>query len=114
VDVMMKFTSYEEMAERFGEPDRNNYDCIYDGQIETPGSPANQRFAGVEGDLEAIWTKFNEHRPPGYNGHPLSMSDVVELYDHSGSEYHYVDRFGFKQIGFESQPEQTQGMTMNR
>lgn len=29
------------------------------------------------------------------------MSDVVELYDEEGSEYHYCDRFGFKQIAFE-------------
>jgi hypothetical protein len=68
---------------------------VYDGQIET-------------NDLEAIWTKFNTRLPPGYTGHSLSMSDVIELYDHTGSEYHYVDRFGFKEIGFEGRPEQTQ------
>ena len=39
------------------------------------------------------------------------MSDVVELYDAQGSEYHYCDRFGFEQISFEG-PEQTQTMDM--
>ena len=101
VDIMMKFISYAEMAERFGEPSRENYAPVYDGQIET-------------NDLEDIWTKFNARLPPGYTGHSLSMSDVIELYDHNGSEFHFVDRFGFKQIGFSGQDTgQTQGMTMN-
>jgi len=37
------------------------------------------------------------------------MSDVVELYNEEGSEFHYCDRFGFKQIAFE-EGSQTQGM----
>jgi len=98
VDVMMKFISYEEMTKRFGELAPDHYRLVYDGQIET-------------NDLEAIWTKFNTRHPPGYIGHSLSMSDVIELYDHTGSEFHYVDRFGFQQIAFEG-PEQAQEMTM--
>ena len=90
VDIMMKFISYAEMAERFGDPGRENYEPVYDGQIET-------------NELEDIWTKFNARLPPGYTGHSLSMSDVIELYDHNGSEFHFVDRFGFKQIGFNGQ-----------
>ena len=101
VDVMMKFISYAEMAEKFGEPDRENYDLVYDGQIET-------------NDLEDIWTKFNARLPPGYTGYSLSMSDVIELYDHNGSEFHYVDRFGFKQICFDNRNmAQMQGMAMS-
>ena len=100
MDAMMKFTDYREMTKRFGEPDPASYDLAYDGQIET-------------NDLEDIWDKFSEHWLPGFSGvHLLAMSDVIELYDHTGSEYHYVDRSGFKQIGFEGQPDQTQGMTM--
>ena len=100
VDVMMKFISYEEMTGQFGEPDPENYSLVYDGQIET-------------NDLEAIWTKFNTQHPPGYTGYSLSMSDVVELYDHTGSEFHYVDRFGFRRISFDGQGEQSQGMNMS-
>jgi len=101
VDVMMKFVSYDEMVKGFGEPGPANYNLVYDGQIET-------------NDLEAIWTKFNTRHPPGYTGHSLSMSDVIELYDHTGSEFHYVDRFGFQQIDFEGPaPEQAPGMTMS-
>ncbi|MDL2293785.1 hypothetical protein LJC60_04055 [Ruminococcaceae bacterium OttesenSCG-928-D13] len=100
VDVMMKFVSYAEVVQQFGEPDPVNYTLAYDGQVET-------------NDLEMLWTKFNTHIPPGYTGHTLSMSDVIELYDHSGSKFHYIDRFGFQQIPFDGQePEQATGMSM--
>ena len=102
VDPMMKFVSYAEMTDRFGAPDPANYTLAYDGQLGT-------------NDLEEIWTRLNQdERPAGYTGYSLSMSDVIELYDHSGSEYHFVDRFGFKAIGFDGRaPEQAQGMTMS-
>jgi hypothetical protein len=100
VDVTMKFIDYAEMTTKFGGPCPENYNIVYDGHIET-------------NDPEAIWTKFNDSRPPGYTGYPLSMSDVVELYDDGGSEFHYVDRFGFRQIDFEGRREQAQGITMS-
>lgn len=86
-DVYQKFISLEETLEKFGEPSPEDYRVAYDGQLGT-------------NDLEAIYTRCNVDHPPGYEGHSLSMSDVVELYDESGSEFHYCDRFGFQQIGF--------------
>lgn len=94
-DVRMKFVGYDEMVRDFGEPNPENYRIAYNGQLGT-------------NELEAIYTRCNVSHPPGYEGHSLSMSDVVELYDESGSEFYYCDRFGFKQIAFE--PEQSQGM----
>jgi len=42
------------------------------------------------------------------------MSDVVELYDDSGSSFHYVDRFGFKEISFRPREQELyQGPTMS-
>jgi hypothetical protein len=98
-DIMMKFISYEEMTAKFGEPDPADYTLVYDGQIGT-------------NELEAIWMRLNhDSRPPGYIGYALSISDVIELYDHTGSEFHYVDRSGFQKISFEGQmPEETQIM----
>lgn len=95
-DVYMKFISLDEMISQFGDPSPEHYNIVYDGQLET-------------NDLEAIYTRCNTNHPPGYRGHSLSMSDVVELYDEEGSEYHYCDRFGFKQIAFE-EGGQIQGM----
>ena len=94
----MRFISYDQMKKDFGEPNPQDYQVVYDGEVES-------------NSLEAIYTKFNTAHPSGYTGHSLSMSDVVELYDGEGSEFHYCDRFGFKQIDFEA-PSQTQTMQL--
>lgn len=101
VDVMMKFVGYDEVVERFGEPDSSNYDLAYDGQIDSY-------------DQEDIWTKFSPPLPPGFSGrHPIAKSDVVELYDHAGSEFYYVDT-RFRQITFDGREQaQAPGMTMS-
>ena len=98
-DVRMKFISLDDMIKGFGEPDPENYRIAYDGQLGT-------------NDLEDIYTRCNVDHPPGYKGHSLSMSDVVELYDGDSSEYHYCDHFGFQKINFKSL-EQTQTMDMS-
>lgn len=95
-DIRMKFIGLEEMLKEFGEPNPAHYRIVYNGQLGT-------------NDLEAIFERCNVNHPLGYNGHSLSISDVVELYDETGSEFHYCDRFGFKPIAFESQ-ELEQGM----
>lgn len=83
-DIRMKFVSLDERVMNFGQPRMEDYRLAYDGQLNT-------------NDLEEIYTRCNNDHPPGYDGHSLSMSDVVELYGADGSEYHYCDRFGFKQ-----------------
>lgn len=99
---MIKFIGYDELLQGgFGKPEPENYQVVYGGQLET-------------NDLDAIFEKFNLHHPPDFQGHSLSMSDVIELYDKDGSEFHYVDRFGFQQIDFhESRQEQQGGQSMN-
>lgn len=100
VDVRRKFIPYEDLLRRFGEPNPDDYRIAYDGQLNT-------------NDLEAIYTRCNAHPPPGYNGHLLSMSDVVELYDNNGGAFYYCDRSGFRETGFESQAQtQSQDMSM--
>ena len=86
--VEMRFISYDALRSRFGEPDPANYAVVFDGQIET-------------NDLEEIYAKFNTGVLPScFTGHSMSMSDVVELYDESGSDFFYCDRTGFRQIDF--------------
>lgn len=97
-DVRMRFISLAEFEKNFGSPKMSDYQTVYDGEVET-------------NNLEALYTKFNCAHPPGYAGHSLSMSDVLELYDDSGSAYHYCDRFGFKEIDFQP-PAQTQAMQL--
>ncbi|MFT9057614.1 MAG: YodL domain-containing protein, partial [Ethanoligenens sp.] len=87
VSPEMKFISYDEMVKNFGEPSSGNYDAVYDGQVES-------------NNLEAIYEKFDLRHPEGFIGHNLSMSDIVELYDQTGSTFYYCDRIGFRQIDF--------------
>lgn len=98
VDVRMKFIGYAEMLRQFGEPCRSDYRIAYDGQLDT-------------NDLERIYERFSARQPPGFSGHPLSMSDVIELYDEAGSVFYYVDRSAFRQIDFEPR-EQIQTINM--
>lgn len=101
VDPMMKFIGYDEQLERFGEPDPDNYRMVYDGEVDT-------------NHLEELFAKFNLGHPQGYEGHSLSMSDVVELYDASCSSFYYVDRFGFQEVSFQPlEHELYQGQTMS-
>lgn len=94
VDIRMKFIGYEQMCREFGLPVPEDYQLVYDGAVKT-------------NDLGELYAVFNIAHPEGYRGHSLSMSDVVELYDRSGSEFYYVDRIGFQQIRFEPPEQQT-------
>ncbi|WP_417765051.1 YodL domain-containing protein [Sinanaerobacter sp. ZZT-01] len=94
----MRFISLADFCKLFGKPKMSDYQIVYDGEVET-------------NDLEALYTKFNTAHPPGYAGHSLSMSDVLELYGENGSSFFYCDRFGFQEIGF-IPLEQTQTMQL--
>lgn len=97
-DFSMRFISFDELKERFGEPHKDSFEVVFDGSLST-------------NNLDMIYEICNLNHPKDYRGHSLSMSDVVELYDENGSEFHYVDRFGFKEISFEPS-EQAQGFDM--
>ena len=80
------------------EPKPEDYQTVYDGQIET-------------NDLEAIYDKFGDKPPLGFKGHPLSISDIVELYDSGGSSFYHLGRTQFREIAFTPEAP-AQGMTM--
>ena len=98
VDIRKKFIGYDKLLHDFGSVDREDYQAVFDGEVET-------------NDLEVLYEKFNLYQPPGYTGHSLSMSDMLELYDEDGSTFHYVDRFGFEQVDFSGEAPQM-GHTM--
>ena len=90
VDVQMKFVPYDTLMRKFGPPDIENYEKVFDGAVNT-------------NDLEELFEKFNMDWPSGYTGHSLSISDILELYDEQGSEFYFVDVVGFRQVEFASQ-----------
>ena len=84
------------LLERFGQPDRKHYETVYDGLVGT-------------NDPEEIYTLFRDP-VPGYDGRPIGISDVLELYDADGSEFYYCDRVGFRQIEFAPQQKMDMGL----
>lgn len=94
----MRFVGLDRMREQYGGPDPALYRMVYNSQTDS-------------NDLEAIWSTFCKKIPAGAD-HPLAISDVVELYDESGSDFYYVDRTQFVPIDFSVQ-EQVPGITMS-
>lgn len=99
VDVTMRFIGYEDLVKKFGEPDAGNYTQVFEGNLGT-------------NDLERIYAICRDSPPPGYRGYRMALSDVVELYDASGSEFYYCDRVGFRPIQFSQSQEQAECIEM--
>jgi len=57
--------------------------------------------------LEELFQVFNLSRPQDFEGHSLSVSDVIALKRNGEVSVHYVDSIGFKDLqGFlDKQPE---------
>lgn len=87
VDIYKKFIGYEQLLRDFGPPDALDYQVAFDGEVNT-------------NDLEELYDRFRYEPPSDYADHSISISDVLELYDENGREFHYVDRIGFKQVDF--------------
>lgn len=85
------FTNYENTIRRTGGDIRSGiYDCVFDGEVACKG-------------LEEVYEKFNIDSPPGFKGHSLSVSDIVEIAESDSVEkgYYFCDSIGFKKIDFE-------------
>ena len=88
---MMRFISLAEREKRgFEKPQQKEYALVYEGEVDT--------FS-----LEDVWEKFGRRVPRDFEGHALSISDVVELSDEMASRYFYVEPKGFAEIVFKSE-----------
>lgn len=65
------------------------YDEKYEDNIER-----SEWYDNTNEMLERIYTRFNLNRPQDFNGHSLSVSDIIQL----GDKYYYCDSYGFKDI----------------
>lgn len=64
----------------------SDYEYVYGGRLS-------------EGEtLDSLYEKFNLHHPEGYEGHSLSVSDVVVLQREGTTKAYYVDSFGFTEL----------------
>ena len=82
------FRGYDDAVKTVGSIDESAYKCVYDGYIRA-------------GTLEDIYDQLNSEHPIGYNGHSLSVSDVVYIPENEeciSSGCYYCDTFGFKRL----------------
>lgn len=70
-----------DFAEKHGGVDSSVYKCVFDGSLNCL-------------DIEEVYALCNTEHPIGYNGHSLSVSDIVELDDGC----YFCDSIGFKKL----------------
>ena len=87
----IKFLRMDSLPAFQGTQDINSriYDMVYQGNVEA-------------GDLEDVYRIFTTEHPQDFNGHSLSVSDVVEVVD--GQEpvpgFYFCDCIGFQRVEF--------------
>ena len=62
--------------------DPSDYKCVFYGNVDCS-------------NLEEVFILCNEDHPIGYNGHSLSVSDIVDV---EGDGCYFCDRVGFKKL----------------
>ena len=75
------------LGQTFEKPQQKEYALVYEGEVDT--------FS-----LEDVWEKFGRRVPKDFEGHALSISDVVEFSEEEVSRYFYVEPKGFAEITF--------------
>jgi len=91
-----KFMSYDHVMKKGG-VDSLIYRQVYGGIVNCS-------------DIESVFALCNTNPPPGYCGHSLSVSDIVEIEDGDDFGFYYCDSIGFKKVPFDI--EQTDHMEM--
>lgn len=66
--------------------DAADYSYVYGGRLSR------------EETLNSLYEKFNINHPAGYEGHSLSVSDVIVLQKDGKAEAYYVDSIGFQEL----------------
>ena len=91
------FRSLERMHKAgYQQPPAESYRLVYDGELLHPEGEQDSTV------LERIFFRCNDSLPAGYQGHSLSMSDVVELYDEDSHRFFYCDTVGFALVQFDT------------
>ena len=91
-----KFMSYDHVMKKGG-VDSLIYRQVYGGIVNCS-------------DIESVFALCNTNPPPGYCGHSLSVSDIVQIQEGDNFGFYYCDSIGFKKVPFDI--EQTDHMEM--
>ena len=88
-----KFASMRELHRQGKTPNPEHYDVTYYADL-----PAMWRDMSNNEVLEELFQRFNLSRPQDFEGHSLSVSDVIALKRDGDVSVHYVDSIGFKEL----------------
>ena len=72
--------------------ERKNYEAVYTHRLQDINAKTNPER------LEEIYFRFNLDRPDDFDGHSLSVSDIVALKVDGVVTAHYVDRYGWQEL----------------
>ena len=72
--------------------ERGSYAAVYTGNLY------NTEGKAVPELLNNLFYRFNMERPEDFQGHSLSVSDIVALKVNDVVTAYYVDRFGFQEL----------------
>ena len=78
------FTNYDR-AIKYGFS-LDDYEVVYESEIILTEN--------IEDTLEELFYMFNVNHPEDFEGHSLSVSDIIYL----DSSYYYVDSIGYKKL----------------
>jgi hypothetical protein len=84
-----KFTGYDNTLKQAGRIDPSIYKTVFDGDVDC-------------NDLEDVFNLLNTDLPPAYQGHSLSVSDVVEVVKDSEGVttpgFYFCDNIGYRSL----------------
>lgn len=87
----VKYLGLDSLKDFRGIQDINSriYDMVYQGNVEAR-------------DLEGVYRMFNTEHPLDFEGHSLSVSDVVEVVEGPGMApgFYFCDCIGFQRVEF--------------
>ncbi len=90
--MKLRFMASDQAAQ-LGGIHRENYRLVYEGNVETRKD--------AQQTLDGLFRKFNIDRPAGFEGHSLSVSDIIYLADGESSGWWFCDAYGWKLLSGE-------------
>ena len=93
----VSFESLKRLRRMGTEPNFDHYEVVYFDKLPP--------YTNQSVMLEQLYMKFNIDHPADFQGHSLSVSDIVALKTAGVVSCHYVDSFGFKELPGFMKPE---------
>lgn len=88
----LRFASLAELQHMDQNVSKDHYDLVYTGNLPEKDSRDTSQI------LEDLYVRFNLDHPEDFQGHSMSISDVVILKQNGRMTAWYTDSFGFEKL----------------